>query len=220
MKCTHCSREVTPVVAVDIDGTIARYHDHFLHFLDLYFNRPMPRNWDGSGDWEDFLHITRPRYEDSKLAFRQGGFKRWMPEYAGGAEMIEDIRAAGAEIWITTTRPYLRLDSVDPDTREWLERNGIYYDHLLYHEDKYRQLCHLVGAGRVVAVIEDLPSQYRRAVDIFGSGAAILVNRVHNTAYRNSPILGSAEPKFASTLKEARDMAVREVRHWKAITNA
>lgn len=212
MKCTECEREIKPIVAIDIDGTIGRYHEQFLHFLEMYLDRALPRGWEGDGDWETFLGVPRNRYEEAKLAFRQGGYKRWMPAYHGASDLVEAVRAVGAEVWMTTTRPYLRLDSVDPDTREWLDRNGIYYDHLLYDENKYQQLLTLVGPGRVVAVIEDLPEQYHSAVTVFGQQAAILVNRPHNKAYRDRPTF--ADPQFAESLAKALGMALRSIDAW------
>ena len=63
------------------------------------------------------------------------------------------------EIWLATTRPWQRLDNVDPDTREWLRRNGIEIDGLLYGDDKYQQLIETVEQERIVACFEDLPEQ-------------------------------------------------------------
>ena len=183
MKCTNCSREVLPVIALDIDGTLAQYHDHFLGFMDMYFGRVMKRGWDGSGNWEDYLGLTRSEYEDAKLAFRQGGFKRWMPSFEGLTTLMRMTAKLEVEVWITTTRPYQRLDSVDPDTRFWLRNNGVHYDHLLYDEDKYLRLKEIVG-DRVILVLEDLPEYYEQAVSAWGSQVPIMIEREHNKAYR------------------------------------
>ena len=72
----------------------------------------------------------------------------------------------GAEVWITTTRPYLRLDNVDPDTRHFLRRNRIQYDGLLYGEDKYKRLAKIVGADRIIMVLDDLPEMIEQARSI------------------------------------------------------
>jgi hypothetical protein len=76
--------------------------------------------------------------------------------------LTQHIREAGAEVWLCTTRPYLRLDNVDPDTREWLRRNRIQYDALLFdpaHEEdgtKYDELRRQAG-DRVASIVDDLP---------------------------------------------------------------
>jgi hypothetical protein len=91
-----------------------------------------------------------------------------MPVYPGAAELTQVIRRSEAEVWLCTTRPYLRLDNVDPDTREWLRRNGIEYDALLFDpsfEDgcsKYDELARQVGP-RVASVVDDLPEMITAA---------------------------------------------------------
>lgn len=169
-----------PVVALDIDGTLGDYHANFLEFADRYFHS-------NSGSWFAMRHQTNPGlplwewmgisqrdYREAKLAYRQGGWKRWMPCYDGARELTEAIHQAGAEVWLCTTRPYLRLDNVDPDTREWLRRNGIKYDAVLFdplHEEdgtKYAELARQAGS-RVASIVDDLPEMIQAAQDAFAS---------------------------------------------------
>ena len=177
MKCTTCQQQIKPVLAVDIDGTVAEYHTALMMFLIRYFDfhessipSMMAENglcsWDGFGDWEDWLELDRKEYEEGKLAFRQGGNKRWMQVFVGAPELIRGAHALGCEVYFTTTRPYMRLDNTDPDTREWLNRNNFQYEGLLYHEDKYAKLIDIVGKERIVGVIDDLPEQIDRAVEL------------------------------------------------------
>jgi hypothetical protein len=188
--------EGKPVVAVDIDGTMADYHGHFLRFAEQYLGSPMPSPTDINPGMplNRFMTISKPLYREVKLAYRQGGLKRSMPVLAGSQELIRAIRAPrsrrvcigsehvevpggsyieditvpglGAEVWVCTTRPYLRLDNIDPDTREWLRRNDINYDALLFDsvggDNKYRELIRQAG-DRVACALEDLPEQAVRA---------------------------------------------------------
>lgn len=159
-----------PVVALDIDGTLGDYHGHFLRFAEGYIGRPMPPAEEINPGLPLYRHmrVSRATYRAAKLAYRQGGLKRSMPAYAGASNLTRDIRRAGAEVWICTTRPYLRLDNIDPDTREWLRRNRIQYDAVLFGDNKrsnkYAELVRQVGADRVVAVADDLPIQVGRAL--------------------------------------------------------
>lgn len=159
-----------PVVALDIDGTLGDYHRNFIEFARRYFNdtesdwmRPNP----GLPLWEH-MGIPLRDYRDAKLAYRQGGWKRWMRAYPMARQLTCEIRNAGAEVWLCTTRPYLRLDNVDPDTREWLRRNQIEYDALLFdpaHEEdgtKYDELARQAGS-RVCSILEDLPEMIAAA---------------------------------------------------------
>lgn len=160
-----------PIFALDIDGTLGDYHRHFLWFAERWLDKEMPDAKEinpGMPLWK-FMGVTRARYREVKLAYRQGGLKRWMPAYDGASDLTYAIKRERAEVWICTTRPYLRLDNIDPDTREWLRRNDIQYDAVLFGEDKYRELSRQAGSprtrnGRVVAVFDDLPEQAAKAV--------------------------------------------------------
>jgi hypothetical protein len=156
-----------PIVAVDIDGTLAEYHVWFLKFAELWYGKPMPAPTDINPMqplWK-FMGVTKASYRECKLAYRQGGLKRSMPCLEGAAEMLRAVRSPkriGAEVWICTTRPFLRLDNIDPDTREWLRRNRITFDALLFDpiggDRKYYELFRQAGK-RVACVLEDLPEQ-------------------------------------------------------------
>ena len=193
--------EGKPIVALDIDGTLGDYHSNFLEFADRYFASgcgswmELSRKKDNPGLplWE-WMGISHRDYRDAKLAYRQGGWKRWMPCYEGAAELTEGIRAEGAEVWLCTTRPYLRLDNVDPDTREWLRRGRIQYDALLFdpaHEEdgtKYHELARQAGA-RVASVVDDLPEMIEAAHDAglcqFPNLGPILRDQPYNRHYEN-----------------------------------
>ena len=167
MRCSSCSRPVRPVVALDIDGTLGDYHGHFKWFAERYLGRPMPaEDYDYTAPFGEWLGLDKRTYREIKLAYRQGGMKRWMPAYAGVDDLSHRARAAGCEVWIATTRPYMRLDNIDPDTRHWLERNGMRYDAITYGEDKYHDMIEKVESERIIAVIDDLPEQIERALEL------------------------------------------------------
>lgn len=153
-----------PVVALDIDGTLGVYHGHFLNFAEAYLGREMPPTLEYTGGpLHRFMGVSKDTYRKVKLAYRQGGMKRSMPAYPGAAELSRGLRQQGAEVWICTTRPYLRLDNIDPDTRHWLSRVGVQFDGVIFGENKYRDLARLVDRRRVVGVLDDLPEMYRQA---------------------------------------------------------
>jgi hypothetical protein len=190
MLCSECNKTVRPVVAVDIDGTLGDFHRHFMTFAVGYLQGRTPLNppqYTGirsMRDWfcEEF-HVHTDTWYDIKLAYRQGGMKRTMPSYGYGKRLTKLVHEAGAEVWVTTTRPYLRLDNIDPDTRFWLSNNGIQFDGLIYDEFKYKLLLDNVGDGRVVAVLEDLPDEWEDAASIFGADVPILYMAAHNTYF-------------------------------------
>lgn len=159
-----------PVVALDIDGTLGDYHGHFTRFASEWTGRDLPKPDEINPGLPLYKHLgmSKATYRECKLAYRRGGLKRSMPAYDGAADLVRYLRK-DAEVWITTTRPYLRYDGIDPDTRHWLRRNGIYkYDGLIFKDSKLRGLRDAVGAGRVIMVVDDLPEQMEEALRVFG----------------------------------------------------
>ena len=153
-----------PLVALDIDGTLGDYHGHFIRFAEQWLGRDLPdaKSLTGGIPLYQYLHISKATYRQIKLAYRQGGMKRSMPAYEGVSELTRLIRREGCQVWICTTRPYLRLDNIDPDTRHWLKRVKAQYDGVLFGEHKYRDLKHAVG-DRVLLVVDDLPEMLNQA---------------------------------------------------------
>jgi hypothetical protein len=122
----------------------------------------------------EFMGVPHSVYRECKLAYRQGGIKRFMPVYPYASELTKNIQNLGAEVWLCTTRPYLRLDNIDPDTREWLHRNDITYDAVIFGtlvdeglvDYKYSELVRQVGKDRIAAAVDDLPEQIEKAKDV------------------------------------------------------
>src|SRR5262245_23435105 len=142
MLCSRCHEPVMPIVSLDIDGTMGDYHHHFVrfallymgmkpdmtdHYVDKYVGTVPMRMW-----FCATFGVSEDVWRDIKLAYRQGAQKRSMPVSPWASPITKRLKERHVEIWVTTTRPYLRLDGVDPDTRFWLKHNNILYDHLLY----------------------------------------------------------------------------------------
>jgi hypothetical protein len=164
-----------PVIGLDIDGTSGDYHGHFTKFAEDYLGKKMPVPWAYTGGipFHKHLGISRTTYNKVKLAYRQGGAKRSMPPYEGIGDFTKHVRACGVAVYICTTRPYLRLDNIDPDTRHWLkDRAHMQYDAVLWGTYKYNDLVKQVGRERVVMVYDDLPALVSRA-DSLGLPAAL-----------------------------------------------
>lgn len=207
MLCSRCGEVVQPVVALDIDGTLGDYHEHFWSFAELYLNEYRVYNYRGVGMFRDYtcdqFGITQDVWYDIKLAYRQGAQKRSMPVEPWASELSKEIRMAGCELWLTTTRPYLRLDGIDPDTRFWLGIHDIEYDKLLYDQDKYAMLAHQIDPHRVIAVIDDLAFNLDYAEMMFGKQVCFLKAGQHNESSQTTYI---AEDRL---VKDANDVLIR-----------
>lgn len=201
MICTKCSSPVRPIVALDLDGTLGDYHMHFLNFLAMYLGgyvngrlasnplAPGVKKYTGEQRFREWCcetyEIDTRTYRDIKLAYRQGAQKRSMPVFPHAREMVRCIRDV-AEVWITTTRPYMRLDAVDPDTRFWLKRHGIKYDYMLYDDRKYELLRRQVDPARVAAILDDQHDDLWEAQLFFERSACLLYANSWNSAYAQS----------------------------------
>lgn len=207
-----------PIVALDIDGTLGDYHAHFLWFAERWLGKPMPSATEINPGMRlhKFMGVTQRDYRECKLAYRQGGLKRFMPCYPGAAELTSAIRRKGAEVWICTTRPYLRLDNIDPDTREWLRRNGIKYDAILYGDDKYRELKRQ-AQPRVAGVLEDLPELWQEARKLFPHAFVALrdqpYNRIVEVGEFTHPVRLPGDA--VRDLEQAREVLLDAVATWK-----
>lgn len=158
-----------PVIALDIDGTSGDHHGHFTKFAEGWVGRPLPSasQFTGGVPFHKHLGISRETYNQVKLAYRQGGLKRSMPVYEGIGEFTRYVRNQGVQVWICTTRPYLRLDNIDPDTRHWItKRAKMQHDAVLYGSHKYRDLAKAVGPERVIMVYDDLPKMLEQAMSV------------------------------------------------------
>lgn len=172
-----------PVFGIDVDGTLGEYHRHFLGFAEQWLGRQIiGQPYDGQQTMAQFMGVSKERYRKIKLAYRQSGLKRAMPVIPGAAELTRTLRQhAKAQVWICTTRPYLRVPGVEEDTRVWLRRHGIQYDDLLMGEHKYSELAKHVGAPNVVAILDDLPELVQRARGV--GLLPVLLRRPHNTGF-------------------------------------
>jgi phosphoglycolate phosphatase-like HAD superfamily hydrolase len=224
MLCSNCSANVKPIAVFDLDGTLSEYHRSLYAHIVRYHDLPTVRadEWDGAGNYEDWIGITQTQYRDAKLAYRQGGYKRTSQPYPGLWALLAECRRlrrdGELEVWIATARPWLRMDNIDPDTQFWLNKffkDG--YDHLLYGEDKYRDLAEIVDPRRVVMVVDDLPEMYAQAVDYFGFSPSHLVRRSHNAAYRMNHEL---DTKVVSDLQGVAALLQIRTNDWWSVQDA
>jgi uncharacterized HAD superfamily protein len=207
-----------PVVALDIDGTLGDYHGHFLKFAEAWFGHdfPSPDEINPGFPLHQFMGVFIDQYRQCKLAYRQGGLKRSMPCYPGAASLCESIQELGAEVWICTTRPYLRLDNIDPDTREWLARNKIPYDAVLFDRidekgSKYAELAEQAG-DRVVAILDDLPEMVASARELLPGAKVYLRDQPYNR-HVSPP---GADARRVYSLLDAGLRIMVDMKRWKA----
>lgn len=210
-----------PVVALDLDGTLFRWHEDFLEFAHIWlFGRREPGREDWfmvtQSDMARHMKVDKATYRAVKLAYRQSGLKRDLQPFQHAHTLVHAVRATGAEVWVCTTRPYLRLDNIDPDTQELLRRNRMTVDGVIFGEHKYRDLVQLVGAERVVGVLDDLPEMVIQARE--QNLNAMLIKRDHNREWweGNDPEKPGYVPPALPDLTAAQEWLLAEIKEWKA----
>ncbi len=169
-----------PVFGIDLDGTLGDFHSHFFNFAEGWLGKKIERRYRGDVPMTKHIGISKERYRKVKLAYRRGGLKRSMPVYPGACELTCSLRERGAIVIICTTRPYLQIDNVEPDTIEWLRRNQIQYDGIIYGERKFKDLKKSWN-GQIVAAVDDLPEMILQAYDCGFPG--IMIVRNHNIQF-------------------------------------
>lgn len=214
---------LAPIVALDIDGSLADYYKHFHWFAELYTQRTLPLEWHRQyrGEFSEALSLNKDLYRQIKLAYRQGGMKRSIPVLPAAGELVRYLRKRGVAVWICTTRPWNRLDNIDPDTSFWIERNLGRVDGVIYGEEKYTDLLEIVGDRTVLGVLDDLPENTRKAGSL--SLQTILMAGDHNEWYRESNPSHQADPSqphFADNLVQARNIIIDWVNNWRKEQNA
>jgi FMN phosphatase YigB (HAD superfamily) len=185
-----------PIVALDIDGTLADYYSHFHWFAELYTQRKIETQWNRSyrGEFSDALGLDKTLYRQIKLAYRQGGMKRCIPPMKEAGDLVRGLRANGIAVWICTTRPWNRLDNIDPDTSFWIERNLGRVDGVIYGEEKYQDLLEIVGSRPILGVVDDLPENTAKAREL--GLETILMRGDHNEWWTET----KAEPVTAGSI--------------------
>jgi hypothetical protein len=126
----------------------------------------------------------------------------------------------------------MRLDNIDPDTQEWLRRNDIEYDALLYDprgtDAKYTEMARQAKGRDVLGCAEDLGEQADAIIKHLRV-PVWLRNRPYNQVYWDVPrsshgMTGTfAQPKTRepyevfrwNTAEELADLAENALDNWK-----
>lgn len=188
----------SPLVALDLDGTLGDYHRHFELFARMWSGRDLVWDPEIVGPFYKQLGMSKATYRQCKLAYRMGGMKRSIPAFDDAAELTKAIRGAGVGIAACTTRPYLAMSTIDLDTQHWLRRNGMTVDHILYGEHKYRDLVKSVGRSRVVCALDDDLSQ-------LGVASKLGIVPIMRRNEANQGYQPEQDQAFVWDLKEARE---------------
>lgn len=130
------------LIVTDLDGCVADLSGWQKQLDEAGGNAPM-----GEGK----LKLLESLKEDF---YRGGGFRE-LPAIPGAREALKKMRDAGYGIAIITARPQWQYKRLYADTIEWLKKNGIEYDLILFNKDKAEAIYEHVHPAQPLFFIED-----------------------------------------------------------------
>jgi len=128
---------------VDIDGVISDYPRCYHEWL--WTIRDISK--------ERYATMDLIEKEACKRDYRQSGAKRDLPILPGARELLERIRLGGANIILITMRPYAEYYRIYPDSLEWLKKNELPYDAIVWAKDKGLEA--LQNFKRILLAVDD-----------------------------------------------------------------
>ena len=146
------------IVGVDIDGVLADYPRSFVDFINEELGTNYTMDMVDSYDIYECLGIPTEVGVKLKDKYRQSGRKRFIPVCEGAKEMLQWMRDQGYKIMLLTARPYDKYKRIFADTMEWLEKNNLPYDSILFDEDKEERLLKEFGRDKIEFFIDDVVS--------------------------------------------------------------
>lgn len=143
----------TKLIITDLDGCVA----------DLSAWQDQLRAQQGTAPNND---KTVQMLESLKEDFYRGGGFLELPPVQGAAEALGEMRAAGYTIAIVTARPQWQYKRLHSDTIEWLRKNNVPYDLILFNKDKAEAIYEHIYPARPLFFVEDRAKHVLELVNI------------------------------------------------------
>lgn len=162
--------EKEKVCGLDIDGVLNFYPDPWVEFLNERLNASFP-------DLKAVkASVPYQLYKDIKYEYRESGIKENLEVRPGAAELTSILKSLGYTIMILTARPFSKHKTLFKQTANWLTKNGIKYDGIIFGEDKYIQILQYVPNLRFM--VED----HRYYANLIGRWGypVFLVDNIYN----------------------------------------
>ena len=123
---------------LDIDGVLNNYPECWLEFIRMKLLPKDSRTEYILGDLNRAKHnIPYQEYKDLKWEYRESGYKETIPPNPDASRLTSDLRKLGYHIVIITSRPVKEHPSLFKQTINWLQKNKIEFDDLIFDEDKH-----------------------------------------------------------------------------------
>jgi len=121
----------------DIDGVLNDYPECWLRFLREKWDRtelPDRKIRDLNYVKEQ---VPYQLYRNSKWEYRESGYKTTIPPTTSASELTYNLHQMRYHIVIITARPVKEHPSLFKQTVDWLQKNSIEFDDLIFDGDKH-----------------------------------------------------------------------------------
>jgi uncharacterized HAD superfamily protein len=131
----------------DIDGVLNYYPECFIE----YINECTGENF---SDLSQMKHeLSYARYKSLKFDYRASGYKENLAARPEAFNTLLELKSRGYYIIILSSRPIKEHNSLIMQTTNWLRKNGLIYDYLMFEEEKHLEV--IQKFGNVEFVVED-----------------------------------------------------------------
>ncbi len=143
------------IAGIDIDGVLADYPHYFLRYVRK--NAKTDLKVEDLNDYNLYQELGLPIELTKQLKhdFRQSGQLANVPLIPGAKKMLDSLHKNGYNIVLLSARPYKQYKRIFADTKEWLDKNNLYHDAIIWGEDKCSKLIREFGRDSVEFFIED-----------------------------------------------------------------
>lgn len=174
------------IAGIDIDGVLAKYPEHFLDFINREVGTDL--KVEDLDDYNIYEALDMPKELTKKLKdkFRQTGEKRFIPVFDKAKDFLKTIKENGYHIVLLSARPYKKYKRIFADTKEWLEKNELVHDAILWDEDKCNRLIREFGDDSVKFFVED---NLENANDVSETTKVYLIDRSYNQGEINKNVI-------------------------------
>ncbi|MAG47146.1 hypothetical protein CL617_00950 [archaeon] len=137
------------IVFVDVDGILADWPGRYIEFV----NKKYDTNYKTLPAVEKNLK-QREMYS-IKSDYRLSGVKKNMAVVKGAKALLQELKRAGYFVILLTARPYKKIFRIYSDTLTWLKDNDLYFDAILWDEEKEKYIIQNFDTQQVKFCIDD-----------------------------------------------------------------
>lgn len=166
------------VVGVDIDGVLADYPDCFINYVNDKVGTDFKvEDLNQYNLYEAITDIPTEVMKGLKHDFRKSGELKKVGVLSGAKKFLKTLKDKGYKIVLLSARPYKEYRRIFADTKEWLDKNDLIYDAILWDEDKLNRLIREFGEDNVSFFVED---NLKNANSISKSTKVYLLDKSYN----------------------------------------